>query len=563
MLVSFALYVVALLLIAPTHASSCDSYSFEPKEICYEQTTDGLVILSTGTSDVDFDNLDDVHDAEMEAELEAKSALARFLNGWDGADLVLSIEDLKKLRRRGKWLCFQPEQPERRYHLESILVGVVQVAKCYSKAETVMVSVTITPETVAIVRAVTRAIRDGDAAYRQGDYPAALQYWRPVAEKGVPEIQFSIGDMHDNGQGVSANVAEAATWYARAGKRGHIEAQYRLGKMYENGRGVDRNTLEAKYWYGVAAEAGHTDAQYRLATFYRVGRGVPKDAAEAFGWYQRTANTDHGPAQYWLGVLYEFGRGVAVDLDKATGWYQRAAESLKQATGREDAEAQFLLGEMLLWARGIPGDEPEAMKWFLKAARQEHGEAQYRLAMLYHNSGVIDQNVAKAVRWYTAAAQLGHEKAQYHLAEILRKGDGVETDYAEAALWYRPVAESGHARSQYLLGKMYDKGLGVERNAIEAIRWYRAAAEQGHSKALYSLGSIYAMGSGSVEKDTALAWTYFTIASERGLERAEGMAEKLHNDLSPSQLVKAEKTKETIQNLISTQIDVSGVNSGG
>jgi len=534
-----------------------------PREVCFHPTAVGMELLATGESKIYVDNLTAQQDSLMEAKLEAKSTLARFLNNWDGLYLSLEARDKKTSREQGKWFCFQPERPKQNFHLESILVGVVQVGECYTKAKKVMVSVKIRSETVAKAKAIISAIRKGDTEYRQGDYFTALQYWRPVAEKGVPEIQFRIGDMYDNGQGVSRDVAEAARWYARAGTRGHIEAQYRLGKMYQDGRGVDRNTFEAKKRYGVAAEAGHTSAQYRLATFYRVGKGVPKDAAEAFGWYQRAANEDHGPAQYWLGVLYEFGLGVGVDLDTATGWYQRAAESLKQAADREDAEAQFLLGEMLLRARGIPEDKPEAMKWFLKAARQEHGEAQYRLAMLYHNGWGVDQNIAKAVGWYTAAAQLGHEKAQYRLAEMFRKGDVIEKDYAEAARWYRLVAESSHARSQYLLGKMYEKGLGVDRNAIQAVRWYRAAAEQGHSEALYSLGTIYARGSGSVKEDTALAWAYFKTSAELGLKRAEGMAEKLHNDLSPSQLVKAEKTKEAIQNLISTQIDVSGVSSSG
>ena len=557
------LIAVGLFFVEGSHAGDCGGYPFMPREVCFHPTAVGMELLATGESKIYVDNLTAQQDSLMEAKLEAKSTLARFLNNWDGLYLSLEARDKKTSREQGKWFCFQPERPKQNFHLESILVGVVQVGECYTKAKKVMVSVKIRSETVAKAKAIISAIRKGDTEYRQGDYFTALQYWRPVAEKGVPEIQFRIGDMYDNGQGVSRDVAEAARWYARAGTRGHIEAQYRLGKMYQDGRGVDRNTFEAKKRYGVAAEAGHTSAQYRLATFYRVGKGVPKDAAEAFGWYQRAANEDHGPAQYWLGVLYEFGLGVGVDLDTATGWYQRAAESLKQAADREDAEAQFLLGEMLLRARGIPEDKPEAMKWFLKAARQEHGEAQYRLAMLYHNGWGVDQNIAKAVGWYTAAAQLGHEKAQYRLAEMFRKGDVIEKDYAEAARWYRLVAESSHARSQYLLGKMYEKGLGVDRNAIQAVRWYRAAAEQGHSEALYSLGTIYARGSGSVKEDTALAWAYFKTSAELGLKRAEGMAEKLHNDLSPSQLVKAEKTKEAIQNLISTQIDVSGVSSSG
>ena len=38
---------------------------------------------------------------------------------------------------------------------------------------------------------------DGVAAYESGDYATALQEWRPLAEQGVAEAQFSLGLMYD------------------------------------------------------------------------------------------------------------------------------------------------------------------------------------------------------------------------------------------------------------------------------------------------------------------------------------------------------------------------------
>jgi TPR repeat protein len=76
---------------------------------------------------------------------------------------------------------------------------------------------------------------DGIEAAERGDYATALKLWRPLAEQGIGEVQYSLGIMYDNGWGVLEDDAEAAKWYRKAAEQGVAEAQFSLGDMCNKG----------------------------------------------------------------------------------------------------------------------------------------------------------------------------------------------------------------------------------------------------------------------------------------------------------------------------------------
>ena len=53
----------------------------------------------------------------------------------------------------------------------------------------------------------------GFAAAQAGDYAAALQEWRPLAEQGSAKAQYNLGVMYGNGQGVPQDYLLAHMWY--------------------------------------------------------------------------------------------------------------------------------------------------------------------------------------------------------------------------------------------------------------------------------------------------------------------------------------------------------------
>ncbi len=78
----------------------------------------------------------------------------------------------------------------------------------------------------------------GVAAYKRGDYAAALRQWRPLAEQGHAKAQYSLGNMYRDGLGVTQDYAEAVKWYRKAAEQGDAGAQCSLGVLFENGPGV-------------------------------------------------------------------------------------------------------------------------------------------------------------------------------------------------------------------------------------------------------------------------------------------------------------------------------------
>ena len=95
------------------------------------------------------------------------------------------------------------------------------------------------------------------AAYRAGDYAAAVQEWRPLAEQGEARAQNNLGVMYANGDGVLQDAAEAVRWYRMAAEQGVAGAQRNLGFMYENGRGVLQDAVLAHMWYNIGSANGN------------------------------------------------------------------------------------------------------------------------------------------------------------------------------------------------------------------------------------------------------------------------------------------------------------------
>ena len=70
--------------------------------------------------------------------------------------------------------------------------------------------------------------------------------------------------MHEHGQGVKQNYAEAVKWYRTAAEQSHASAQHNLGVMYANGQGVQQDFSKAVVWFEKAASKGFDPAKLAL-----------------------------------------------------------------------------------------------------------------------------------------------------------------------------------------------------------------------------------------------------------------------------------------------------------
>jgi TPR repeat protein len=164
---------------------------------------------------------------------------------------------------------------------------------------------------------------DGLAAYKRGDYAAAMNYWFPLAVQGNAYAEFYLGGMYQDGQGVPQDYAQAAAWYRKAAEQGNDFAQFKLGDMYRKGQGEPRDNAQAIIWYRKAAEQANEFAQTALGVMYE---SVPQKYVQA---------------HMWLNLAAAFGEDATV-RKTAVEWRDKVAAKMTPA---QIAEAQRMARE--------------------------------------------------------------------------------------------------------------------------------------------------------------------------------------------------------------------------
>uniref|UniRef100_UPI00402559CD protein kinase domain-containing protein n=1 Tax=Alloprevotella sp. TaxID=1872471 RepID=UPI00402559CD len=283
------------------------------------------------------------------------------------------------------------------------------------------------------------------------DYKKTFHKYNIIAEQGISEAQWRLGECYELGQGVAQDYGKAVEWYRKAAEQGDSNGQWRLGVCYEFGQGVDKDYGEAVEWYRKSAEQGDACGQWQLGSCYEFGQGVTQDYGKAVEWYRKSAEQGDSVGQWNLGYCYELGQGVDKDYGEAVEWYTKSAE-------QGDSEAQWRLGVCYYLGRGVDEDYGKAAEWYRKSAEQENSVAQWRLGVCYNLGRGVDKDYGKAAEWYRKSAEQGDSEAQWRLGVCYEFGRGVDKDYGKAAEWYRKSAEQGDSEAQWRLGVCYYLG---------------------------------------------------------------------------------------------------------
>ncbi len=102
------------------------------------------------------------------------------------------------------------------------------------------------------------------------------------------------------------------------------------------------------------------------------------------------------------------------------------------------------------------------------------------------------------------AAKAQHPEAIYNLALCCLQGIGREKNELMAAKLFRWAASKGCAEAKYNLGLCYAKGIGVKQDMEKAVQWWQQAADEGINDARRNLAVCYRYGLG-VPADEARA----------------------------------------------------------
>lgn len=228
----------------------------------------------------------------------------------------------------------------------------------------------------------------GIAAYEKKDYELALKHFRPLAEAGNAEAQFSLARMYALEEGVSENYTEALKWLRLAAENGHGHAQYSLSQAFLLGKGVEQDLEISLFWLRKSADSGYAKAQYTLGLKYKAGDDLPKDSLLAIEWLKKASNNGNSDAQLELGNIYNNGNGVIKDVQQGIKWYELAATN-------GNVDAQFLIA--MSYRNGINGitkDFVRAYHWFNLAASNGHKDSTN--IMIFLESIMTPNQIAQA-----------------------------------------------------------------------------------------------------------------------------------------------------------------------
>ena len=90
----------------------------------------------------------------------------------------------------------------------------------------------------------------------QADFQELLER----AELGDASVQYELGVRYATGDGVEADMAQAAHWFAQAAETGDLRAVDALGRCYQNGSGVEQDQERGAELFRQAAEEGFAGA---------------------------------------------------------------------------------------------------------------------------------------------------------------------------------------------------------------------------------------------------------------------------------------------------------------
>ncbi len=114
------------------------------------------------------------------------------------------------------------------------------------------------------------------------------------------------------------------------------------------------------------------------------------------------------------------------------------------------------------------GRHEEGIAELKRAAKAEHPEAFYNLALCFLQGIGREKNERLAARLFFHAAEKGCAEAKYNLGLCYAKGVGVKQDMEKAAHWWQEAADAGIRDAMLNLAICYRHGLGVSVDEARA-----------------------------------------------------------------------------------------------
>ncbi len=304
----------------------------------------------------------------------------------------------------------------------------------------------------------------------------SYQFIKLEADMGDAVSTHILGTYYYYGFYVQRYIFTAIDWFKKAADLGYSDAQYMLGMIYETiGEDTSNAQEQARKYYELAAKQDHPYALYALGIW-----AIELEHYKQAEFYlERTANQQYALAAYTLAKILD--EHDPKHPRKALEWFMVAAK-------QGHIEAAYYVGLYYQNGKGVEQNISEAIKWYEKAAIKNDRDALYHLAMILIR--LEDKEWTTIFELLMRAAKQNHPNAQYNLAVMYQKGDGVEVNVEQSIYWYEKAAQAGLPNAQYNLGMIYYEGRLVDKDEEKARSLWQQAAKQGFDPAVKLMHSI-------------------------------------------------------------------------
>ena len=351
----------------------------------------------------------------------------------------------------------------------------------------------------------------GLEAYKNGQYPQALDTWRRFAVAGDVRSKKILGDVYS---GMTLETAEPSPtpieeipvdnvqsllWYTLAAY--HDFSAYQLPTAEEVNAQIlaeqrltdirfrmsSSDVSKAEKLIAQTFESGSAYDIYRLGEMYQKGAGVEKSNTKALQMYSLAKERGVGEAS----AAYEFleplmnGNEVKTALANAEKW-QPPLPIEHTGKTRQQEELERLKREL----------EEIKLADALKAVSDIDTElVQRALNALGFRAGVVDNQLGPSTRAAIRRFQYSTVARNTSMSEDDKQAvvTGVLTPRQMVEL-FTDAAKAEHPMSQYVLGIMHVRGIGVEQDGKKAVSWLEKASDQDLAIAHYALGVVFRDG---------------------------------------------------------------------
>lgn len=182
-------------------------------------------------------------------------------------------------------------------------------------------------------------------------------------------------------------------------------------------------------------------------------------------------------------------------------------------------------------------------KTLLEQARSENPEAQFKLAMLYHEGKIVEKNKVETIKWMKKAAQNNHPRAKKIVADLALKSEkntALNSSESTAIKSYKNASsgEDFDDDAAFKMGMAHLHGVGVSKDFVEAEKLLRKSAIKGNVKAQYELSLIFLHGRDEIKQDFLEAYEWLKKSAEGGNLKAQNEIAYLLFQGSPDKKVK-------------------------